>query len=85
MIRPRKFSKRIGTRCARIAEALLEREVLDANEVRMIIQNIPLEEKAELVADARSGDTEPKKQVVQSLTPSVPSLVDKQREKPAPA
>jgi cell division protease FtsH len=67
----------------RIAEALLEREVLDANEVRMIIQNIPLEEKPELVAE--SGVSEPKKQVVQSLTPSVPSLVDKQREKPAPA
>jgi cell division protease FtsH len=69
----------------RIAEALLEREVLDANEVRMIIQNIPLEEKPELVADAKSGVTEPKKQVVQTRTPSVPSLVDKQREKPAPA
>ena len=69
----------------RIAEALLEREVLDANEVRMIIQNIPLEEKPELAADAKSGVSEPKKQVVQSLTPSVPSLVDKQREKPAPA
>jgi cell division protease FtsH len=71
---------------ARIAEALLEREVLDANEVRMIIQNLPLEEKVEPVSNARPGGHEGRKtQVVQSLTPSVPSLVDKQREKPAPA
>ena len=32
----------------RIAENLLEREVLDANEVKMIIQNIPLEAKTAL-------------------------------------
>jgi len=71
---------------ARIAEALLEREVLDANEVRMIIQNLPLEEKVEPVSNARPGGHDGRKtQVVQSLTPSVPSLVDKQREKPAPA
>ena len=71
---------------ARIAEALLEREVLDANEVRMIIQNLPLEEKVEPVSSARPGGHDGRKtQVVQSLTPSVPSLVDKQREKPAPA
>ena len=70
----------------RIAEALLEREVLDANEVRMIIQNLPLEEKAEPVSAARPGGQDGRKtQVVQSLTPSVASLVDKQREKPAPA
>jgi cell division protease FtsH len=70
----------------RIAEALLEREVLDANEVKMIIQNIPLEEKSDPVVSARPGGSEPqKKKVVQSLSPSVPSLVDKQREKPAPA
>jgi cell division protease FtsH len=70
----------------RIAEALLEREVLDANEVRMIIQNIPLEEKSEPVTNPKSGGSEPqKKQVIQSLSPAVPSLVDKQREKPAPA
>jgi cell division protease FtsH len=70
----------------RIADALLEREVLDASEVRMIIQNIPLEEKPELVMNTKSGGSEPqKKQVVQSLSPSVPSLVEKQREKPAPA
>jgi cell division protease FtsH len=71
---------------SRIAEALLEREVLDANEVRMIIQNLPLEEKVEPVSSAKSGGQDGRKtQVVQSLTPSVPSLVDKQREKPAPA
>jgi cell division protease FtsH len=69
----------------RIAEALLEREVLDANEVRMIIQNLPLEEKAEPVSAKPGGQEGRKTQVVQSLTPSVPSLVDKQREKPAPA
>ncbi|HEU0004806.1 MAG TPA: ATP-dependent zinc metalloprotease FtsH [Terriglobia bacterium] len=71
---------------SRIAEALLEREVLDANEVRMIIQNLPLEEKVEPVSSAKPGAQDGRKtQVVQSLTPSVPSLVDKQREKPAPA
>jgi cell division protease FtsH len=71
---------------ARIAEALLEREVLDANEVRMIIQNLPLEEKVEPVSNAKQeGHDGRRTQVVQSLTASVPSLVDKQREKPAPA
>lgn len=71
---------------SRIAEALLEREVLDANEVRMIIQNLPLEDKVDSVSSAKLGGQEGRKtQVVQSLTPSVPSLVDKQREKPAPA
>jgi len=71
---------------SRIAEALLEREVLDANEVRMIIQNLPLEEKVEPVSSAKPGGQDGRRtQVVQSLSPSVPSLVDKQREKPAPA
>ncbi len=70
----------------RIAETLLEREVLDANDVRMIIQNIPLEEKPEPVSKSKPGTQEQtKKQVVQSLSPSVSPLVDKQREKPAPA
>jgi cell division protease FtsH len=67
----------------RIAENLLEREVLDANEVKMIIQNIPLEAKN--LSNSKPGPPEQTKQVVQSLSPSVPSLVDKQREKPAPA
>ena len=70
----------------RIAETLLEKEVLDANEVHMIINNIPLEEKPSTVSASESGTLEnTKKQVVQSLPPSRPSLVDKQREKPAPA
>ncbi|MBM3802363.1 MAG: ATP-dependent metallopeptidase FtsH/Yme1/Tma family protein [Acidimicrobiia bacterium] len=69
----------------RIAEALLEREVLDANEVRMIIQNLPLEEKAEPVSAKSGGQDGRRTQIVQSLQPSVPSLVDKQCEKPAPA
>jgi cell division protease FtsH len=70
----------------RIAENLLEREVLDANEVKMIIQDIPLEAKTAPLSNSRPGAPEQtKQQVVQSLSPSVPSLVDKQREKPAPA
>jgi cell division protease FtsH len=71
----------------RIAENLLEREVLDANEVKMIIQNIPLEAKNGPLSNSKPGPPEQTKpQVVQSLSPSVPSLVDKkQREKPAPA
>jgi cell division protease FtsH len=70
----------------RIAENLLEREVLDANEVKMIIQNMPLEAKSGPLSSSKPGAPEqPKQQVVQSLPPSVPSLVDKQREKPAPA
>ena len=70
----------------RIAETLLEKEVLDANEVYMIINNLPLEEKADTVTSSEAGTPEePPKQVVQSLSPSRPSLVDKQREKPAPA
>jgi cell division protease FtsH len=70
----------------RIAENLLEREVLDANEVKMIIQNMPLEAKNGPLSSSKPGAPEqPKQQVVQSLSPSVPSLVDKQREKPAPA
>jgi len=70
----------------RIAETLLEKEVLDANEVYMIINNIPLEEKPSSVTASKDGTSEDaKKQVVQSLSPTMPSLVDKQREKPAPA
>jgi cell division protease FtsH len=69
----------------RIAENLLEREVLDANEVKMIIQNIPLEAKDGSLSDSKPGTVETKQQVVQSLSALVPSLVDKQREKPAPA
>ncbi|MSO22778.1 MAG: ATP-dependent metallopeptidase FtsH/Yme1/Tma family protein [Acidobacteria bacterium] len=71
---------------SRIAETLLEREVLDVNEVRMIIQNLPLEDKVEPVSSTKPGGQDGRKtQVVQSLPPSVPSLVDKQREKPASA
>jgi cell division protease FtsH len=70
----------------RIAANLLEREVLDANEVRMIIQNIPLEAKNGPFSNSTPGTPEQsKQQVVQSLPPPVPSLVDKHREKPAPA
>ncbi|PYV43262.1 MAG: cell division protein FtsH [Acidobacteria bacterium] len=71
----------------RIAENLLEREVLDANEVKMIIQNIPLEAKDEPLSNSKPGPSETRQQVVQTLSASVPSLalVDKQREKPAPA
>ena len=70
----------------RIAETLLEKEVLDANEVYMIINNIPLEEKPSSVTASKDGTSEDaKKQVVQSLSPTMSSLVDKQREKPAPA
>jgi hypothetical protein len=70
----------------RIAENLLEREVLDANEVKLLIQNIPLESKSSPFPSPESGTPEPvKPQVVQSLSPSVSSLVDKHREKPAPA
>ena len=70
----------------RIAENLLEREVLDANEVKQLIQNIPLESKSSSLSKSKAGNEEkPDQQVVQSLSPSVPPLVDKQREKPAPA
>ncbi len=70
----------------RIAENLLEREVLDANEVKLLIQNIPLENKSSTFPNPELGAPKPAKpQVVQSLSPSVSSLVDKQREKPAPA
>jgi cell division protease FtsH len=70
----------------RIAETLLEREVLDANEVRMVIQNIPLEEKVDSLSGEKPGAVEPENpREKQSVPPSVSSLVDKQREKPAPA
>jgi cell division protease FtsH len=70
----------------RIAENLLEREVLDANEVKLLIQGLPLDTKGSTVTKSKTGSTEkPEQQVVQSLTPSVAPLVDKQREKPAPA
>ncbi|MEW5977206.1 MAG: ATP-dependent zinc metalloprotease FtsH [Acidobacteriota bacterium] len=69
----------------RIAERLLEREVLDANEVKKIIQNVPLEESGTDAASSEDSVEQPNAQVVQSLSPPVPSLVDKQREKPAPA
>ena len=70
----------------RIAETLLEREVLDAGEVRMVIQNIPLEDKKKVVTREQPGssnseDSERKK----PLSPTVSSIVDKQQEKSAPA
>jgi len=69
-----------------IAENLLEREVLDANEVKLLIQGLPLDTKDSTVSKSKVGSAEkPEQQVVQSLTPSVAPLVDKQREKPAPA
>jgi cell division protease FtsH len=70
----------------RIADNLLEREVLDANEVKLLIQGFPLEVKGGALSSPRPGNVEqPEQQVVQSLTPSVAPLVDKQRGKPAPA
>ena len=70
----------------RIAETLLEREVLDANEVRMVIQNLPLEEKVDSLSREDPGPPQlenPREK--QSVSPPVAPLVDKQREKPAPA
>jgi cell division protease FtsH len=70
----------------RIADNLLEREVLDANEVKQLIQGFPLVTKGSAVSSSKAGNAEKtEQQVVQSLTPSVTPLVDKQREKPAPA
>ncbi len=70
----------------RIAEALLEREVLDANEVRMVIQNLPLEEKVDSLSREDPGPPQPENpREKQSVSPPVAPLVDKQREKPAPA
>lgn len=64
----------------------MEREVLDAGEVRLVIQNIPLEDKKKVVTkekatSSNSEDSETK----QSLSPTVSSIVDKQQEKSAPA
>ena len=70
----------------RIAETLLEREVLDANEVRMVIQNLPLEEKVDSLSREDPGPPQPENpREKQSVSPPVAPLVDKQREKPAPA
>ena len=70
----------------RIAETLLEREVLDADEVRMVIQNLPLEEKAKPLPREDSGPPEAENpRGKKSVSPPVGPLVDKQREKPAPA
>lgn len=70
----------------RIAETLLEREVLDADEVRMVIQNLPLEEKVDPLPREDSGPPEAENpRGKKSVSPAVGPLVDKQREKPAPA
>jgi len=70
----------------RIAETLLEREVLDADEVRMVIQNIPLEEVKDSVSDKKPDPPDPgNPRAKQPVAPPVSPLVDKQREKPAPA
>jgi len=70
----------------RIAETLLEREVLDADEVRMVIQNLPLEEKVDPLSREDSGPPEAENpRGKKSVSPPVGPLVDKQREKPAPA
>ncbi len=82
----RKILKENRDTLIRIAETLLEREVLDANEVRMVIQNIPLEEKVASLSKEKPGPPEPENpRVKQSVSPPVSPLVDKQREKPAPA
>ena len=70
----------------RIAETLLEREVLDADEVRMVIQNLPLEEKVDPLSRGDSGPPEAENpRGKKPVPPPVGPLVDKQREKPAPA
>ena len=70
----------------RIAETLLEREVLDANEVRMVIRNLPLEEKADPISREDSGPSQTENpRGKKPVSPTVGPLVDKQREKPAPA
>lgn len=70
----------------RIAETLLEREVLDAKEVRLVIQNLPLEEKVDPLSGQDSDPPQAENpRGKQSVSPPVSPLVDKQREKPAPA
>ena len=65
----------------RIAEELLEREVLDANEVKLIIAGQPLPEKATLPPN---GDGGPQPQVVKADVPPrrIPGLAE---GGPAPA
>ncbi len=57
---------------ANIAEALLEREVLDASEVRMIIDGLPLKEREikDVVADD-NGSTEAESERQAPLTPPI--------------
>jgi len=70
----------------RIAETLLEREVLDAKEVRLVIQNLPLEEKVDPLSGQDSDPPQAENpRGKQSVSPPVSPLVDKQRETPAPA
>ena len=70
----------------RIAETLLEREVLDAGEVRMVIENIPLEDKKKVptAEEPTSSNLEGSK-TKQTVSSTVSSIVDKQQEKSAPA
>ncbi|MDP2735979.1 MAG: cell division protein FtsH, partial [bacterium] len=70
----------------RIAEALLEREVLDAHEVKLIIQGLPLPEKKRVVPQP----VEPQPQTQQVLKPGPVRNPDKapplaEGEKPAHA
>ena len=70
----------------RIAETLLEREVLDAGEVRLVIQNIPLEDKKKAVTREKPTSSDSKdSEAKQTLSPTVSSIADKQQEKSAPA
>ena len=84
--RARKILEENRDTLIRIAETLLEREVLDAHEVQMVIRNLPLEEKADPLSREDSGPPQAENpRGKQSVSPPVAPLVDKQREKPAPA
>jgi cell division protease FtsH len=64
----------------RIAEALLDRESLDASEIRLLIAGQPLEERR-----PRKSETKPEKPSAVPAKNVRPAPIPPQQERPAPA
>jgi cell division protease FtsH len=80
----RKILQEFSETLVRIATTLLEREVLDASEIKLIIQNRPLDSGATPTPQSAPVPALPAKPAAQPLPALIPPLAG-QQEKPAPA
>jgi cell division protease FtsH len=80
----RKILQEFSDTLVRIATTLLEREVLDAHEINLIIQNQPLDSSALSTPQPAAVPPPSAKPATQPVPVSIPPLAG-QQEKPAPA